>query len=90
MGRDKARKYTDCKDVISTHTPSWGVTEMAAVNDRTIEISTHTPSWGVTGERLKALEDVVISTHTPSWGVTIIRAIFKSVGSFLLTRPRGA
>ena len=34
--------------MISTHTPSWGVTETGWVGVYTGYISTHTPSWGVT------------------------------------------
>ena len=43
--------------IISTHTPSWGVTD-ARYSSRAILISTHTPSWGVTASpRLLILTD---------------------------------
>ena len=34
---------------ISTHTPTWGVTNNQLIISFDIAISTHTPTWGVTG-----------------------------------------
>ena len=35
-------------ELISTHTPAWGVTYALTWNDIDFDISTHTPAWGVT------------------------------------------
>ena len=35
-------------DVISTHTPAWGVTKAGKNEAEFLAISTHTPAWGVT------------------------------------------
>ena len=58
-------------EVISTHTPSWGVTTGLSPPMMRLRISTHTPSWGVTPMPNSPNISPDISTHTPSWGVTV-------------------
>ena len=76
--------------IISTHTPSWGVT--IDINTR-IENIRNFYSHALVGrdEGKENMERLTyISTHTPSWGVT--RAVYLAhvLIIFLLTRPRGA
>ena len=48
VGRDNVLFPMPCGPVISTHTPSWGVTAQPEDDPDWDKISTHTPSWGVT------------------------------------------
>ena len=62
-------------DVISTHTPAWGVTYRLEKLWPPPLISTHTPAWGVTlGIPYSTLQKW-ISTHTPAWGVTFSQSL---------------
>ena len=48
VGRDIGAIHDIAYIMISTHTPSWGVTVSRPPEGNPAEISTHTPSWGVT------------------------------------------
>ena len=48
VGRDGAKDKVCYELSISTHTPSWGVTQRMEKYKPRDHISTHTPSWGVT------------------------------------------
>ena len=48
VGRDKGIALLDLDTEVSTHTPSWGVTQPWAYLRTVASVSTHTPSWGVT------------------------------------------
>ena len=74
VGRDPVPQAVDGPRDISTHTPSWGVTDEASEVVFQKVISTHTPSWGVTLMDDGTVERIRISTHTPSWGVTGIQS----------------
>ena len=57
--------------IISTHTLTWSVTQLA-VNDKQYKtISTHTLTWSVTSQQVLDLIAQSISTHTLTWSVTI-------------------
>ena len=69
-GRDASHEQADINLLISTHTPTRGVTSCLVLSGDYTDISTHTPTRGVTplapGERMC----YYISTHTPTRGVT--------------------
>ena len=48
VGRDAIVRIDAPDYEISTHTPSWGVTDGSPMLRQLLIISTHTPSWGVT------------------------------------------
>ena len=49
VGRDGSGSDTPTDPaLVSTHTPSWGVTMYLDSVSETWDVSTHTPSWGVT------------------------------------------
>ena len=73
VGRDIADLYRRRVRPVSTHTPSWGVTDPGSIWHPLLEVSTHTPSWGVTMVNVLRPGEDVVSTHTPSWGVTADR-----------------
>ena len=70
MGRDYVDVWKDDTNIISTHTPAWGVTCAGRSKIYEVYISTHTPAWGVTNQAAVAFGIAAISTHTPAWGVT--------------------
>ena len=77
--------------MISTHTPSWGVTGVYLNKYLLWRISTHTPSWGVTFGRDQAkransdfYSHALVGRDDYDNGNSYRR------GRFLLTRPRGA
>ena len=55
---------------VSIHTPTQGVTTLAAVNSRNPRVSIHTPTQGVTIVYIGKLYHVPVSIHTPTQGVT--------------------
>ena len=63
----------NCRNLISTHTPAWGVTLSSTSTNPVQNISTHTPAWGVTWRHVVHVIQHPISTHTPAWGVTQIK-----------------
>ena len=91
MGRDAGIiRWGYMAEKISTHTPAWGVTEVAAGLAGSSDISTHTPAWGVTRNGFPGAFIFLISTHTPAWGVTFVVIRIMRWIIFQLTRPRGA
>ena len=64
-------KDNKCKIIsVSIHTPTQGVTTLAAVNSRNPRVSIHTPTQGVTIVYIGKLYHVPVSIHTPTQGVT--------------------
>ena len=56
VGRDRNAGVIEEPEMISTHTPAWGVTFLTSVLVKEYTISTHTPAWGVTlGLRLSEI-----------------------------------
>ena len=65
------RKYSrDSSQIISTHTPTRGVTRAVDILNKMTGISTHTPTRGVTVVYTFCTITYIISTHTPTRGVT--------------------
>ena len=48
MGRDDYDKSQIERELVSIHTPAWGVTSEEQVKDPEKKVSIHTPAWGVT------------------------------------------
>ena len=70
-GCDRSGRFTLCCSMdVSIHTPTQGVTTLAAVNSRNPRVSIHTPTQGVTIVYIGKLYHVPVSIHTPTQGVT--------------------
>ena len=71
MGRDLLPvTFLLLPEVISTHTPAWGATNLMLFYWQSGRISTHTPAWGATLKAVDKDNGEIISTHTPAWGAT--------------------
>ena len=66
-------------EMVSIHTPVWGVTSLVEALRHGIEVSIHTPVWGVTEVVAVGCTERLVSIHTPVWGVTIKTAITNCV-----------
>ena len=49
MGRDSSGLFPHVAEVISTHAPLWGATDLRRHAHGRLRISTHAPLWGATG-----------------------------------------
>ena len=56
---------------VSTHMPTWGMTESRITTDGRIEVSTHMPTWGMTLLLAYSNHNEGVSTHMPTWGMTL-------------------
>ena len=71
VGRDIPLRRAQIENIVSIHTPVWGVTSKRFANDKSATVSIHTPVWGVTAKMLKSYNKQRVSIHTPVWGVTV-------------------
>ena len=72
VGRDGEPLWAERHNLVSIHTPVWGVTLRFATALQEWCVSIHTPVWGVTKEMQRITEQLAVSIHTPVWGVTYI------------------
>ena len=76
--------------LISTHTLTWSVTQIAVICVLGNVISTHTLTWSVTVSKIENGIIYTISTHTLTWSVTNGKQLAELAEIFQLTRSRGA
>ena len=88
-GCDRSGRFTLCCSMdVSIHTPTQGVTTLAAVNSRNPRVSIHTPTQGVTIVYIGKLYHVPVSIHTPTQGVTLPENSTCKHAEFQSTHPR--